>query len=421
MNASRRIKVAVAPYPKMMEVHSLQNGTLEVSGYEGRFLLIVLKELGLSYEIVMPHDKTAGSLQPDGNWTGTIQMILMEEVDLAFSVISVIEDRWNAVKMSKGYNIYEWYVNSFKPGSIKPPFAFLYPFNLATWISLFIVLAIISFVFANFFTRKNRSFCSAFFKYFASIIGQPLHVEESSLGGNILIFFWLLFAVVISGSYSATLLSFIMKPLQGAPIRNLQELSEAVQKGTHKGYVLPPFVPFFLKSKEKHVRELGEAIQRNGWILDNEKIASMDYITHHSSQILCEIMSKLYFGTRDDVYISTETVASRSVAFAYSKHFCCVSKLNRILTKLSGSGISEKLLRDESLKIDLKSPKKFESNVGHVLYLTDLAGVFLILVVGYSFSFIALLGEVVYSRIKRKTDVAKNSNLLNLGVVSIGL
>ncbi|GFU29404.1 hypothetical protein NPIL_256731 [Nephila pilipes] len=57
------------------------------------------------------------------------------------------------------------------------------------------------------------------------------------------------------------------------------------------------------------------------------------------------------------------------------------------------------------VKIYTKSQNKLEIDASHSLCLTDLRGVFLILVVGYSFPFTALLVEVVYSRIQRKTDV----------------
>ncbi|GFT54305.1 glutamate receptor ionotropic, delta-1 [Nephila pilipes] len=404
MNSSKRLKVAVAPFPKVLDIHLLENGELGIAGYEGKFLLIILKELGLDYEFVIPEDREIGIVKLDGNSTGLIKMILMEEVDLAFSAISVVEERWNAVKMSKGYYVYETCVNSFNPGNLNPAFSFIYPFDFTMLISLFIVLIITSFVLTK-LRGRNHSIFGTLFELIAIMLRQPLPAAKSTPDANILILFWLIYAFVISSSYSATLLSFLTKPLQGTPIRTIHELSTAVQTGTHQIYVLPVYVPFLLKSEERHLRQLGEIILRNNWIIGSDNISSMHYITHHSSQILPRIVAKLYFGTREDVYISSETIFSRSVAFAYSKHFCCISKLNWILTKLSGSGILEKLLRDVSLKIYLKSQNKTVIDESHSLHLTDLTGVFMLLAVGCAFSVIALFGEIVFSRVYRKIRI----------------
>ncbi|GFU29406.1 uncharacterized protein NPIL_256741 [Nephila pilipes] len=339
MNSTERIKLAVAPVPKLLEVNVSDDGTLEFSGYEGKFLQIIVTALGLKYDIVIPEDKEWGHLQPDGNWTGMIQTIVKEEADVAFAGLSIIEDRWEVVKFSRSYTMFETCLISLKSGSIKSTSAFLYPLHLATWTFLFIVLVTMSILFAK-LQNKRYSACDAFFNFFASIIRQLLLFGQSKLKMNILIVFRLLFALVMCSSYSATLLSFLMEPLRRTPIRSIRELSEAVQRGMHRAFADAFILSFLLRSSEEYVARLGVIIiKSNNWIFEKLEMATMKYITDDSSQFLTKTMAELYFGTQSDVYISNEAFYARPVALAYSNRFCCASKLNWVLSKLSNSGI----------------------------------------------------------------------------------
>ncbi|GIY93752.1 hypothetical protein CEXT_632441 [Caerostris extrusa] len=58
-----------------------------------------------------------------------------------------------------------------------------------------------------------------------TVVGQPSNIGNGSVRSRILLTAWLLF-VLISLSYSVTLLSHLIQPAKVAPIRNFRELSE---------------------------------------------------------------------------------------------------------------------------------------------------------------------------------------------------
>ncbi|GFU06366.1 uncharacterized protein NPIL_41361 [Nephila pilipes] len=410
MNISNRIKVSIVQVPEFLEISRSEDGTMKLSGMEGKFLQIILTALGLKYYFVIPEDKDWGSLQSDGHWSGMIGMIVKEQADMAFSFLSVTEDRWKVVKFSTSYIVDGSNLISFKPGNIRPPFAYLYAFDVYTWISLFTVLVIMSVLLAK-IQNKTCSMGGTFFNLLANMIRQPLSLLVNSRSCNILVMFWLLYSLIVSYSYSATLLSFLTKPMQGKPIRTVLELSRVVQKGTHQVHVLPFLLPFLLHSHEEHVVQLGQTIKQNQWIINKSKMRTTRYVTDHSSQFMKGTMATLYFGNRDDIFITSETVIVSALALAHSKQFCCASKLNSIISRLSSAGIYQKLLSDGSIRMFLKSCNSFvySDDTYHSLLLEDLVGVFLLLGIGYSSSFVVLFVEILYSRKHRKMSYFENN------------
>ncbi|GFS91277.1 uncharacterized protein NPIL_499151 [Nephila pilipes] len=129
MKYPQRMTVAVMPVPHCLEVNkSEEDGSLTLDGFEGKYLQIVLKELGFQYDITIPNDRMWGYLQPNGTWTGMIGMIYRGEADLAFSGIGVNEDRYKAINFSRSYTYEGGTFVTYMPGNMKSTFSFLYPF-----------------------------------------------------------------------------------------------------------------------------------------------------------------------------------------------------------------------------------------------------------------------------------------------------
>ncbi|GIY04575.1 glutamate receptor ionotropic, delta-1 [Caerostris extrusa] len=217
-----------------------------------------------------------------------------------------------------------------------------------------------------------------------------LAVNEIHIRSRILLTAWLLFVLLISLSYSVTLLSHLIQLAKVAPIRTFCEFSRAVQSGDHKAYVVENYIPFLLDSEEDHLKELREIIIHNNWITKAQK-----FVTSQSSRIEARVISGLLFGNRDDIFISDDEHCVLHIAFAYNNNFCCKSKLNAILSKLWGSGMFIKLLQDTSFKSFVKSRNNsYCSNIKSPLYAGDFMGVFTLLGIGLMLSFIVFILEI---------------------------
>ncbi|GFU36874.1 uncharacterized protein NPIL_353751 [Nephila pilipes] len=387
MNYSQRIAVVVVPVRNVLEVNRSEDGEIKFHYLEGLFLQEVLKALGLQYDIIFPENNAYGDELPNGTWTGMIGMY-----------ISITQERSKVVGFSKTYSYSELTFVSHIPEDVRPLFAFLYPFGLVMWVCLLVALISVSFLFSK-LQRGKFSTAVAFFKLFPSTLLQPLSISNNSLKSNILESIWSLFAMVISFGYSATLLSFLIQPSKPNYIRTFSELSSAVQRGTHKAVFAKLSNPFFLNSGIDHLVRLGEIILQNRWFMEFSKVHSDAYINLHSCQGINRNISKVLFADRDDVYISKESMYVTPLAFAYSKQFCCVSKLNWILSNFASAGMYEKMLSLSAMKMSLKHPRKpRDSNVVLPLSLNDLFGAFIVFAGGLIISLIAFLGEILRHR-----------------------
>ncbi|GFS87219.1 uncharacterized protein NPIL_323531 [Nephila pilipes] len=395
MNHSQRIAVVVVPVRNVLEVNRSEDGEIKFHYLEGLFFQEVLKALGLQYDIMFPENNAYGDELPNGTWSGLIGMLQKEAADLAFPYISITEERSKVVGFSKTYSYSELTFVSHIPEDVRPLFAFLYPFGLVMWVCLLVTLISMSFLFSK-FQRGKFSTDVAFFKLFPSILLQPLSISNNSLKSDILELFWNFFAMVISFSYSATLLSFLIQPSKPNYIRTFSELSSAVQRGTHKAVFDKFSNVFFLNSGIDHLVRLGEIILQNRWFMEFSKVHSEAYINPHSCQGINRNIAKVLFADRDDVYISKQSIYVTPLAFAYSKRFCCVSKLNWILSNFASAGVYEKMLRLSAMKMSLKHlGKPRDSKVVLPLSFTHLFGAFIVFAGGLIISLISFLGEIL--------------------------
>ncbi|GIY09187.1 hypothetical protein CEXT_451261 [Caerostris extrusa] len=126
------------------------------------------------------------------------------------------------------------------------------------------MLIVMSILFAQF----KGSVGYNLFKLLGTVVGQSSTIGNCSLRSKILLTAWFLFTLLISLSFSVTLLSRIIQPTKVAPIRTFHDLSRAVQSGGHKLHAMESHVPFFLESEEDHVKALGRMLIRENWVIE---------------------------------------------------------------------------------------------------------------------------------------------------------
>ncbi|GBM30229.1 hypothetical protein AVEN_165826-1 [Araneus ventricosus] len=231
-----------------------ENGAVKFGEFEEKLLQVVLDVLGTDYNTVVPKDMSFDSLLPNGSWKGVIGMIQKGEADLAFIYPSVIEEKMKAASFSTDYAIDACIFITVIPETIKSAFSFLHPFVITTQIAVFLSVSLMAILFAKFRKRKYAVF-ETFFKLFGNFSQQPSMLEDRSLKYKVLLMTWLLFATVISLRYSATLLSFLIRPIKDTMIRTFSELTKAVPRGTRKAI----FFNYKLSVSSKFRRRLSDS------------------------------------------------------------------------------------------------------------------------------------------------------------------
>ncbi|GFT94565.1 glutamate receptor ionotropic, delta-1 [Nephila pilipes] len=402
MHLPRKIRIAVNPSPNVFEIIDNKTENQQFSGYEGKFLNAILSGLGYRYEAVVTEDGEFGRLKSDGNWTGMIGMVHRGEADLGFTTIAITEQRFGVVEYSTTYEKLSPSFAVKKPGVLRPMFAYVYPFNMTVWICIIAVLFIMTIAFVK-ISNREESYGRIFYNLFGSFFGQAISAKKDSTSFKILFCNWLIVITVIPVSYSAALLSFLTVPIYGIPIRTYEELSAAVQKGTHRCYALrgTSTIAYLRNSPKNHLQMLGNEINSHEWYITDWDIMSGKYLTDDSAILSNTKKLHLFYGTKQDFIITKDTLTSWPSAFAVRKNFCCKARLNSIISRLVSAGIYGKFLRDESVKFRIThSDNVPEDQVIKKLSVKDLAGIFLILGIGLSLALVSFLVEVVHHRLK---------------------
>ncbi|KAG8173181.1 hypothetical protein JTE90_014857, partial [Oedothorax gibbosus] len=114
---------------------------------------------------------------------------------------------------------------------------------------------------------------------------------------------WLLFTLVVTSSYSSTLLSFLTLPISGPSIDNFQELSEAVQRGTHRCSALKgtDWTTALKASINEKNQVLGQLIEKNNWFYKPHDLGTLERFVDSRTVVLhSTTYFKLFFDFRKD-------------------------------------------------------------------------------------------------------------------------
>ncbi|GFQ70095.1 glutamate receptor ionotropic, delta-2 [Trichonephila clavata] len=401
------IRVAAREFTSVFSIIRTKNNTL-ISGVEGEFLKVLSEQLHFTYEVFSPYDRQWGTTDWTGNWTGVIGMILRNEVDMGLSHISITEERANVVDFSFPYTVLDRTFVTAKPGDGPKMASFTYPFNTSVWI-LILVLTVIAPLLFRPLMFKKRSFASVFFMIFGSMLKQPIDNSEQPSMQRLIYSSWVGSMTLLYFAYSGILLSYITVPWQKKGIRNIKDLVDALQAGTHKCLAPDGTIDtqLLLNSNLHYYRIIGEYIARNNWVYESSAM-SEKLLDGRTVLIGSRSLLHGFFGYDPYVteYISDDSFGVWNIGIALKKNFCCKEELNFAILRTLSSGLYEKWWKDSAFKSSWSQISKTQDTKQSIrLPLEDLYGVFILLFAGYILSFVAFFVEISMKRFKKEEVV----------------
>ncbi|KAF8764940.1 Glutamate receptor ionotropic like protein [Argiope bruennichi] len=371
-----------------------------LEGIEGRFLDLLSKTLRFRYRLKTAPDGEPGKMNKNGSWTGLIGMLQRKEIDMALNFLCPTEERTKVVDFTDSYEVDYVKFLVDKPGAVPLKLSLLYPFNSETWICIFLIMVIGPKVLILMF-RLKVSYMKLFLQLLGSFLNQAFTIPLLGTRNRIIFFSWCLFAMLVSMYYSSTLLSFLTFPLQKAPLKNFTELSEAVGEGTHRCFTLKGSfaLTVFHSSPHEPLRNLGRAIEDNGWFFDkHDNFGSLRKILKKTAVMDIRLKLELLHNSLhfDSYIMSDENLISLNFAIALRKDFCCKESLNSVISAVTSAGIYTKFEREEIFKVFLKEGLLHKTVNSAELKIDDLYGVFILLIVGYGVSLVVVISEIVY-------------------------
>ena len=97
--------------------------------------------MNFTYTLIKPPDGQWGTIQPDGTWSGMVNLLANQEIDIAATLFAVTEERSTVMTFTN--TISESYHSLFikNPAETFNLMAYIEPMHSLTWIGLFVLLA----------------------------------------------------------------------------------------------------------------------------------------------------------------------------------------------------------------------------------------------------------------------------------------
>ena len=97
--------------------------------------------MNFTYTLIKPPDGQWGTIQPDGTWSGMVNLLANQDIDIAATLFAVTKERSTVVTFTD--TISESYHSLFikNPAETFNLMAYIDPMHWLTWIGLFVLLA----------------------------------------------------------------------------------------------------------------------------------------------------------------------------------------------------------------------------------------------------------------------------------------
>ena len=114
--------------------------------------------MNFTYTLIKPPDGQWGTIQPDGTWSGMVNLLANQDIDIAATLFAVTKERSTVVTFTD--TISESYHSLFikNPAETFNLMAYIEPMHWLTWIGLFVLLATVPpllYLAARYFTNLN--------------------------------------------------------------------------------------------------------------------------------------------------------------------------------------------------------------------------------------------------------------------------
>ncbi|XP_061047760.1 glutamate receptor 2 isoform X3 [Eubalaena glacialis] len=433
-----------SPYVMMKKNHEMLEGNERYEGYCVDLAAEIAKHCGFKYKLTIVGDGKYGARDADTKiWNGMVGELVYGKADIAIAPLTITLVREEVIDFSKPFMSLGISIMIKKPQKSKPGvFSFLDPLAYEIWMCIvfaYIGVSVVLFLVSRFSpyewhteefedgreTQSSEStnefgiFNSLWFSL-GAFMQQGCDISPRSLSGRIVGGVWWFFTLIIISSYTANLAAFLTVERMVSPIESAEDLSKQTEiaygtldSGSTKEFFRRSKIAVFdkmwtyMRSAEPSVfvRTTAEGVARvrkskgkYAYLLES---TMNEYIEQRKP---CDTMK--VGGNLD----------SKGYGIATPKGSSLRTPVNLAVLKLSEQGVLDKLKnkwwydKGECGAKDSGSKEKTSA-----LSLSNVAGVFYILVGGLGLAMLVALMEFCYkSRAEAKRmKVAKSAQNIN--------
>ena len=335
----------------------------------------------------------------NGTLGGIMAKVNRSEVDIDVTLMHCNEISMEAVDFVYPFKLSDFTFVTFKPEYKPHIFGIFQTVSLNVWMTLAFVLIAVTLL-SHFFLKYKCNLSKVIFHVFAVLMKQSAVIIPSSFPENLLVYSWVIGAMILCLSHDSVFLSFLSVP-PATKIEHLSDLAAAVQKGDCNcvAFSALAIVEQLRKTKQEHLEVIADDISKNDFrlvpllhnFMRNNRTTEIAYVTQTDA---ADLFAGKFFVSEDRFFI---TISSMSV----QRGFCCKELLDTFVHRMMASGIYFKYLSDYAFFHSFFDRFVVNETTNRKLTLTDLAPAFIFLMCGHFVSLLVLCWEMMSGRGKR--------------------
>eukprot|EP00105_Crassostrea_gigas_P020120 XP_011438820.1 PREDICTED: glutamate receptor 2 [Crassostrea gigas] len=416
--------ILVAPF-----LQYKKGGNASDKNYNNRFegFMVDLMEkiaerLNLKYRFQLVHDNQYGRQDmKTGKWNGIMGELIDGVADMAVAPLTITLKRENVVDFTKPFMDVGISIMIKKPEIEKPGvFSFMKPFSIQIW--MFIVLAYAAVSVGLFFVcraspyewrkliqgsilkyENEFSLVNSFWFSAGALMLQGSDACPRSLSGRVIGTVWWFFVLIIISTYTANLAAFLTIERLVTPIASADDL--ATQTEIKYGTVRSGSTrEFFEMSKVPTFRKMGEFMKFNDHYFVETVAEGIKRVRNSKGKyaFLLESTSNEYANSREpcDTMKVGRNLNSKGFGIATPLNSALRDELNLVVLELKEDGTLHRLKRRWWQDKSQCAPDNQETSGKRSLSLSNVAGVFYILIGGLVLAVLFGAFEVTLKRLQ---------------------
>uniref|UniRef100_A0AAQ5Z058 Glutamate receptor n=1 Tax=Amphiprion ocellaris TaxID=80972 RepID=A0AAQ5Z058_AMPOC len=235
-----------APYMMLKTNHEKLEGNDKYEGYCAELASEIAKHVGFSYRLQLVGDGKYGARDSETKmWNGMVGELVYGSADVAVAPLTITLVREQVIDFTKPFMSLGISIMIKKPTKSKPGvFSFLDPLAYEIWmcivfayIGVSVVLFLVRFFSSVLFTKEKEApehtndfgiFNSLWFSL-GAFMQQGCDISPRSLSGRIVGGVWWFFTLIIISSYTANLAAFLTVERMVSPIESAEDLAKQTE------------------------------------------------------------------------------------------------------------------------------------------------------------------------------------------------
>lgn len=345
---------------------------------------------------------------PNGSWNGIIGQLETKKADYSYTLVGVTYERFDAIAFTPCIFYFRVTFAVKVPGGYSDWTSVIKPFSAEVWIGISIILPIFSLILHKVIEQEISieemniywPRMKVFWFLFGTLVYQGVNLNTiRRFPSRFLIGIWLLSVIVLFMSYSGNLVSFLTCPTLETIPTTFSQLADAVKKGKYSCGVLGnfSFLKYINESNTDYGRFLVDYIKINNRYFhfdEGLKQVLKGNFAYISADYLLNKFGRKY--GLENFVISDDFIYIIRSAYAMRKDFPFRKRVNRIISRLYEAGITDKVFNSfEEYIINGNE----EENI-RPLKINDLLSPFVLLICGWTVSFVCFLIEIFIPNFK---------------------